>query len=234
MRRTISSRATGVRGGPGVSTRHERCCQERIWPSTGARHASRLAGVVVAFSVCASWVTGCAVSGFVADFELYSIRTIAVSSVENATPHDLEAVDLSSFLQARVFGSSSLNVLATLRGALEETLTLKGYDVSGLNASGQGAEAASHPGGGAGVTAPDAVVEARVNSFQLAPGLSAQLRMYYTVQAHDTASGNLLFSREGWCEHRGDSGLRAGPTPAMVLRRSAREALDGWPERGVK
>ena len=201
---------------------------------TGARHSLRLAGVIVGFSVCASWGSGCAVSGFVADFELYSIRTVAVSPVENATSHDLEAVNLSSFLQARVFGSPSLNVLVTLRGALEETLTLKGYDVSGLDVTEQGAEVESRPGGGAGVAAPDAVVEARVNSFQLAPGLSAQLRMYYTVQAHDTASGSLLFSREGWCEHSGDSGLRAGPTPEMVLRRSARDALDGWPERGVK
>ena len=152
-------------------------------------------------------------------------RKIAVLPVENASGEELDQVSFGGLLQSSFLGSEAHDIPGTLRGALEETIVLRGYELGAQVKKTQSKETIPQvfrealP---ADYNAPDfdAALYATIRQWRSSLG-SPEFVMRYVIEMYHVPSGDTVFRLEqpGHHAHRERRAPHAKAVAHMEARR---------------
>ena len=200
----------------------------RIRGRDRARSATSIALVAVAIAF-----SGCAVGKVHSRFYTVSPRTVAVLAPENDTGDDLGRVTFDGVLQSAFVGAQATDVAELLRGAVEETLILKGYALVSLPVAAPEVDVERSPDeldeSSDARDRCDATVHTTIVEWSHSRGAGAQFRLRYRIEIRHLASDDILYEGEFHCVHQSRPGGRFAPVDT-ALRRCLRQALEGLPE----
>ena len=163
-------------------------------------------------------LTGCAGGDVHPRFFDVRPRSLSVLPVQNKSGEELERVSFDGALQSVMVGAQSSDVTELIRGAVEETLLLKGYEIVDADRGGDG--------DGNGV---NAALHTTITAWSHSRGAGAQFRLRYRVEVRHAPTGELLYDGDFQCSHQSRAGARRAPVE-LALRRCVRQALDGLPD----
>jgi hypothetical protein len=148
-------------------------------------------------------------------------RTLSVLSVKNDSGQALESVSFDGALHSAMVGARVSDLAELIRGAVEETLVLKGYEI--VDGDGDGGSNDDDNG-----LSEHATLHVTVTAWSHSRGSGAQFRLRYRIEVQHALTGDLLYDGDFQCAHQPRAGTRRAPV-GLALRRCVRQALDGLP-----
>jgi hypothetical protein len=160
-------------------------------------------------------LSGCASGTVHPGFALHRPARIAVLPVANATLLPLDKVVFAGVLQRSIVGGEAYDIPRILRGGLEETLVLAGYEVATSESDG------------------DAALKTTIQSWESSSGSAPSFATRFRLELYHLPSGELLYSVDFHCAHRASARSWSEESIEGVVRRCARQALASLPPRSV-
>ncbi len=176
-------------------------------------------------------VAGCALPAFVdARMGVDPPQVVAVPPVTNETVYPLGAVSFGGMLQRSVLGVQLYDVPELLAAAIDENLRSKNYDTMVLETSPiPEIREAIGAGRAHDQVTYDAVIAARILTWQAETGSLANMRFEFEIELFSTDSLEKLFSVRSHAAYREEPHSRVPRGPAKAIRRAVFAAMRQFP-----
>lgn len=178
---------------------------------------------------------GCASGSVHPGFSRHQPARITVLPVANATLYPLDEVVFAGVLQRSLIGGEKYNIPDILRGGLEESLVLAGYDLVPVAPDRKAKLPDYRQPLPEGTPVPpfDAALYTSIHSWESSTGASTNIAMRFRLELYHVPTGEILFSGDFHCVHRSEARSWSPDGVEVLMRRCARQALESLPRRSI-